>query len=104
MRNGLFKVAGAVLALGLALGVAAPPAHAAVGVKPQDGVTHDQPFAPGTGESQKFRIPGMVTLNDGTIVAATDARYNQSVDGGGLDTIVSRSKDNGKTWNYTYAN
>ena len=104
VRNGLFKVAGAVLALGLALGVAAPPAHAAVGVKPQDGVTHDQPFAPGTGESQKFRIPGMVTLNDGTIVAATDARYNQSVDGGGLDTIVSRSKDNGKTWNYTYAN
>lgn len=46
----------------------------------------------------------MVTLSDGTIVAATDARWDTTTDGHGLDTIVSRSKDGGATWNYTFAN
>lgn len=74
------------------------------GARPDDGVTQGQPFAAGTGGSAKFRIPAMVTLDDGTIVAATDARWNTTGDGGGLDTIVSRSTDNGATWNYTFAN
>lgn len=46
----------------------------------------------------------MVTLSDGTIVAATDARWNTTSDGFGLDTVVSRSSDGGATWNYTFAN
>ena len=46
----------------------------------------------------------MVTLDDGTIVAAADARWNTAADAGGLDTIVSRSSDNGANWNYTFAN
>lgn len=46
----------------------------------------------------------MVTLSDGTIVAATDARWDTTTDGYGLDTIVSRSTDGGATWNYTFAN
>ena len=72
--------------------------------KPADGTTKDQPFIAGTGGSQNFRIPAMVTLSDGTIVAATDARWDTTTDGHGLDTIVSRSKDGGATWNYTFAN
>lgn len=79
-------------------------AFAQGGVRPDDGATQGQPFAAGTGGSAKFRIPAMVTLDDGTIVAATDARWNTTGDGGGLDTIVSRSTDNGATWNYTFAN
>ena len=75
-----------------------------MGTKPADGTTTGQPFAEGTGGSKNFRIPAMVTLSDGTIVAATDARWNNTGDGGGLDTIVSYSKDNGATWNYTFAN
>ena len=43
-------------------------------------------------------------MNDGTLVASSDARWNGGGDGGGLDTIVSRSTDNGKTWSYTFAN
>ena len=35
--------------------------------KPANGTTVGQPFAPGTGGSQNFRIPGIVTLNDGTV-------------------------------------
>ena len=72
--------------------------------KPADGTTQDQPFRAGTGGSQNFRIPTIATLDDGTIVAATDARWNWTMDGGGLDTIVSVSKDNGATWTYTFAN
>ena len=76
-----------------------------VGNKPADGTTTDgQPFAAGTGGSQNFRIPAMVTLSNGTIVAATDARWDTTSDGYGLDTIVSRSTDGGATWNYTFAN
>ena len=65
--------------------------------KPANGNTEAQPFAPGTGGSKNFRIPGIVTLDDGTLIAACDARWNHSGDGAGLDTIVSVSKDNGET-------
>ena len=41
---------------------------------PKPGVSHGQPFAPGTGGSQNFRIPAIVTLKNGTLVAACDAR------------------------------
>lgn len=77
---------------------------ASTGTKPEDGKTTSQPFASGTGGSNSFRIPAIVTLDNGTIVAAADARWNQGSDGGGNDTIVSYSKDNGATWNYTFAN
>ena len=69
-----------------------------------DGTTKEQPFWSGTGGSTRFRIPCLVSLDDGTLVAGCDARWNTSLDGGGLDTIVSRSTDKGKTWHYTFAN
>lgn len=75
-----------------------------MGTKPADGTTTGNPFVKGTAGSNSFRIPAMVTLNDGTIVAAADARWNTTYDGGGLDTIVSYSTDNGGNWNYTFAN
>ena len=75
-----------------------------MGTKPANGTTERNPFVQGTAGSNSFRIPAMVTLNDGTIVAAADARWNTTYDGGGLDTIVSYSKDNGANWNYTFAN
>jgi len=55
-------------------------------------------------KSQSYRIPTMVTLDDGTIVAAADIRWNTTYDGGGLDTLVARSTDGGKSWQYTVAN
>lgn len=72
--------------------------------KPADGITQNQPFNAGTGGSTNFRIPCLVSLADGTIVAAADARWTWAADAGGIDTIVSRSKNNGKTWQYTFAN
>lgn len=74
-------------------------------MKPADGRTSSQPYISNTtGGSAKFRIPGMVTMDDGSIVTLADARWNTTADGGGNDTIVSRSSDNGTTWNYTFAN
>lgn len=72
--------------------------------KPKNGKTVEAPFPKGTGGSESFRIPAMVTLDSGRIVAAADARWNTTYDGGGLDTIVSYSDDKGKSWRYTFAN
>lgn len=55
-------------------------------------------------QSSSFRIPAMVTLKDGTIVAAADIRWNTTYDGGGLDTYVAYSSDGGVNWDYTLAN
>ena len=75
-----------------------------MGNKPANGTTSGNPFVKGTGGSNSFRIPALVTLNNGTLVAAADARWNTTYDGGGLDTIVSYSSDKGANWNYTFAN
>lgn len=72
--------------------------------RPAPGITLGEPFASGTGGSENFRIPAMVTLADGTLVAACDARWNHTGDGGGLDTILSRSEDGGSTWHYSFPN
>lgn len=52
----------------------------------------------------KYRIPALVTAKGGTLVAAVDARWNSTADGGNHDTVVSISKDNGENWTYYYAN
>ncbi len=54
--------------------------------------------------SNSYRIPSMVTLADGTMVAAADIRWNTTYDGGCLDTLVARSTDGGVTWSYVAAN
>ena len=71
---------------------------------PAGGVTVGQPFARGTGGSDNFRIPALITLSDGTLLAAVDARWDHAGDACALDTIVSYSTDNGETWNYSFAN
>ena len=46
-----------------------------------------------------FRIPGLVTTNDGTLLGVYDARYNSSVDlQEHVDIGLSRSTNGGKTW------
>ncbi len=71
---------------------------------PGGGTTQNQPFSSNTGGSTYFRIPALVTLNDGTLVASADARWSGSGDAGGIDTIVSRSTDGGNAWSYSFAN
>ena len=103
VRGAIAAIAACLLVFCVAL-TSAWAADVTYAEKPANGTTQGQPFRAGTGGSQCFRIPTIATLDDGTIVAATDARWNWTMDGGGLDTIVSVSKDNGATWEYTFAN
>ena len=49
--------------------------------------------------SAAFRIPGLATSNDGSLLAVYDVRYNNSVDlQEYVDVGLSRSTDKGKTW------
>ena len=68
------------------------------------GTTYNEPFPLGTGGSNNFRIPCLVTIDSGEhkgrIVAAADMRWNHDLDGRAIDLIVSYSDDNGKTWHY----
>ena len=49
--------------------------------------------------SAAYRIPGLVTSNEGTLLAVYDVRYNSSVDlQEYVDVGLSRSTDKGQTW------
>ena len=51
------------------------------------------------GKAKSVRIPSMATTNDGTILAATDARVDGSGDlPGNIQVGLRRSTDNGATW------
>lgn len=65
-------------------------------------VTYGEPFAQWTAGSQFFRIPALINLQDGTLLATADARWETTADGGGLDSIASISVDGGNTWNYSF--
>ncbi len=71
---------------------------------PDHGTTEGEPFPAGTGGSETFRIPALITLNDGSLAAAIDARWDNCPDGFGIDTLFSRSTDGGKTWHYNFPN
>ena len=101
-QNGVQETEGSI---SVQSSTAVPEARAVVMTdQPQDGTTVGQPFASGTAGSTYFRIPSLITLQDGSLLAAADARWNDMSDGGGLDTLVSKSTDNGVTWKYTFAN
>lgn len=69
-------------------GKAEAPRHVGVGVRQA-----------GDDGSAAFRIPGLVTTNNGTLLGVYDIRYNSSVDLQEMvDIGVSRSTDKGQTW------
>lgn len=67
-----------------------------------DTSSESQPFVSGTEGSTNFRIPAIVTLDDGTIVAAADARWNYNADYGGIDTLVAYSTNSGANWDHSW--
>ncbi|MEN8785171.1 MAG: sialidase family protein [Akkermansiaceae bacterium] len=49
--------------------------------------------------SKAFRIPGLATTNQGTLIGVYDVRYRSGGDlPGDIDVGMSRSKDGGQTW------
>ncbi len=64
-----------------------------------EGDNMEQPFKSGTAGSELFRIPAIITLKSGRIVASADARYGHGTDSpSNIDTVVRYSDDMGKTW------
>ena len=62
-------------------------------LKPQDI------FIANTHGITQFRIPAMITTNDGTLLAVCDARVDREGDPpNNVDQVLRRSHDNGKTW------
>lgn len=56
-------------------------------------------FSPGDYGSKYYRIPAIVTANDGSLVTATDKRnYHQGDLPADIDTYIRRSVDNGISW------
>lgn len=70
-----------------------------------DAVKCENPFEAGTLGSKLYRIPAIMTLNDGSVMAAADMRYNHGSDSpNNLDTLVAFSKDGYTDWQYTVVN
>lgn len=57
------------------------------------------PYAAGTADSKLFRIPAILTLKSGRILACADVRYgNGTDDPANIETAIRYSDDNGKSW------
>lgn len=69
------------------------------------GITNTTPFDKTIIGTKYERIPALITLNNGWLLSANDARFVSTADSpANIDTIVSLSKDNGSTWNYKMIN
>ena len=66
-------------------------------------LAHTLLFQPGDYNSTNYRIPGVITAKDGSIVAVTDKRkYNQGDLPEDIDIVCRRSTDGGYTWSEPY--
>ena len=70
------------------------------GKAPNDPSVGVKPFSAASSVgSNYYRIPSMITVQDGTVVAAMDARFGGTHDSpNNLEIAVSRSMDNGQVW------
>jgi len=58
-----------------------------------------------TDTNSYFRIPSLITLKNGWIIASSDIRWRGTGDNpNNIDTIVSISKDDGEVWNWEVVN
>lgn len=66
---------------------------------------YDQIFDAGQNGSERYRIPAIYTLKDGSVIAAADMRYGHGADSpGNIDTLVAISKNGYTNWNYNVIN
>ena len=55
-------------------------------------------FVAGADLYQSYRIPAMVTLKDGSIIAFAEGRVNNAGDFGDVDIVMKKSNDKGVSW------
>lgn len=68
-------------------------------------VDYDQVFDTNTLGSKTYRIPALYTLNDGSVIAAADIRYDHGSDSpNNIEVAVAKSADGLKNWEYQIVN
>ena len=66
---------------------------------------YEQPFDAYTLGSERFRIPAIYTLNDGSVIAGADIRYSHGSDSpNNIDIAVAISADGYTGWEYNVIN
>src|SRR5690606_24703914 len=55
-------------------------------------------FESGQEGYQSFRIPAIIRLSDGDLLAFAEGRVNGAADFGHVNIVMKKSKDNGRTW------
>ncbi len=66
---------------------------------------YDQFFDRGTLGCEEFRIPAIYTLNNGSVIAAADMRYEHGSDSpNNIDSLIAISPDGYTNWNYHVLN
>ncbi|CAM3809844.1 exo-alpha-sialidase [Avibacterium endocarditidis] len=55
-------------------------------------------FQPNQDGAKNYRIPSLLTTQNGVVIAAIDKRWQHSADWGNIDTAIRRSFDGGLTW------
>lgn len=55
-------------------------------------------FISGTEGHKTYRIPAIIRLFDGQLLAFCEGRVNNAGDFGNIDIVLKKSNDNGKTW------
>ncbi len=56
------------------------------------------PFRAGTDGYASYRIPALVIMDRGTVLAFAEGRVASSADWGDIDLVLRRSTDGGRTW------
>ncbi len=68
-------------------------------------ITYFQPFETGILGCERYRIPAILTLNNGTVMAAADMRYSHGSDSpNNIDSLLAFSKDGYSEWDYKVLN
>jgi len=66
---------------------------------------YTQPFDKGTLDCERFRIPALYTLADGSVLAGADVRYGHGSDSpNNIDISLAHSADGYTDWQYTIVN
>jgi len=55
-------------------------------------------FVAGAEGYRSFRIPAIIRLTDGTLLAFCEGRKNNAADFGDIDIVMKKSPDNGRSW------
>lgn len=65
----------------------------------EDGIERSLVYRPGDYDSKFYRIPAIVTANDGSLVSVADKRIEHNGDlPAKIDVVSRRSTDGGRTW------